>query len=475
MAIELRQYQKNYLNKLNKILKTKKSCILTLPTGAGKTIMMTEWARKFAEKGKRTLIIVDREELVFQTDKNLENVSIMKAGYDKLYKPDALIHIVMLQTAYSRQKKLMDLDFDYIFFDEVHQYYDGLMFKAITEAFPNAKIIGVSATPIDNKGYLLPGFDECINDLQLQDLIDMGFLVEPNYYTLSNYKIDLSHIKITNGDFNVEELDNMMINFERLDKIFTEWSKVGADKKTIAFCSSIKQAEATCKYFSDRGVACACLHSKSNNRESTLAALKNNLLQIVFNVGILVAGFDEPTVNCVMFLNPTKILRRYIQQAGRGLRIAPNKKECLMLDFAGLTSIHGFCNDLRFYIPAPAEAEYKYKECPECGNILAKHIKKCDVCGYEFTAEEIMTVSKPKKSEIERLEKAMNLQKELKHEIYNLVKEQGYKNGYSYYLFIDTLKTKKPTESVIKFFQRKMSKINKIKEKKWKIGSLKYD
>lgn len=473
--IELRQYQKDYLNKLNKILKNKNSCIMALPTGAGKTIMMTEWARKMAEKGQRTLIIVDREELVFQTDKNLEDVSVMKAGYNHLYKPNALIHIVMLQTAYARQKQLLDLEFDYIFFDECHQYYDGLMFKTIVDAFPTAKIIGVSATPIDNKGYLLPGFDECINDLQLQDLINMGFLVKPNYYSLSNYSIDLSKIKITNGDFNIEELDNMMINFERLDKIFSEWSKIASERKTIAFCSSIKQAEATCNYFKEKGVACACLHSKSNNREETLAALKNGLLQIVFNVGILVAGFDEPSVNCVMFLNPTRILRRYIQQAGRGLRLYQNKEDCLMLDFAGLTSIHGFCDDLRFYVPAPPEAEYKYKECPECGNILPKHTKKCDVCGYEFTAEEMITVSKPKKKEIERLEKAMNLQKELKHNIYELVKEQGYKNGYSYYLFIDTLKTKKPTESVIKFFQRKMRKIELIRYKKWKIGSLKYD
>ena len=473
--IELRQYQKDYLNKLVKILKSKNSCILTLPTGAGKTVMMTEWAAKMAKQGKRTLIIVDREELVFQTDENLQDVSIMKAGYDKLYKPEALIHIVMLQTAYSRQKVLMDLDFDYIFFDEVHQYYDGLMFKAITEAFPNAKVIGVSATPIDNKGYLLPGFDECINDLQLQDLIDMGFLVKPNYYSLSNYSIDLSKIKITNGDFNIEELDNMMINFERLDKIYSEWLKIAENRKTIAFCSSIKQAEATCNYFKEKGVACACLHSKVNNREEVLTALKVGAVKIVFNVGILVAGFNEPSVDCIMFLNPTKILRRYIQQAGRGLRLFKGKEDCLMLDFAGLTSIHGFCNDLRFYIPAPPEAEYKYKECPECGNILAKHIKKCDVCGYEFTTEEMITVSKPKKKEIERLEKAMNLQKELKHNIYELVKEQNYKNGYAYYLFIDTLKTKKPTESVIKFFQRKMKKIEQIRYKKWKIGALKYD
>ena len=139
--IELRQYQKDYLNKLNKILKNKNSCIMALPTGAGKTIMMTEWARKMAEKGQRTLIIVDREELVFQTDKNLEDVSVMKAGYNHLYKPNALIHIVMLQTAYARQKQLLDLEFDYIFFDECHQYYDGLMFKTIVDAFPTSKII----------------------------------------------------------------------------------------------------------------------------------------------------------------------------------------------------------------------------------------------------------------------------------------------------------------------------------------------
>lgn len=473
--MELRQYQKDYLNKLLKILKSKNSCILTLPTGAGKTVMMTEWAAKMAKKGKRTLIIVDREELVFQTDENLQDVSIMKASYDKLYMPEALIHIVMLQTAYARQKVLMDLDFDYIFFDEVHQYYDGLMFKAITEAFPNAKIIGVSATPIDNKGYLLPGFDECINDLQLQDLIDMGFLVKPNYYSLSNYSIDLSKIKITNGDFNIEELDNMMINFERLDKIYSEWLKIAENRKTIAFCSSIKQAEATCNYFRKKGVACACLHSKVNNREEVLTALKIGAVKIVFNVGILVAGFNEPSVDCIMFLNPTKILRRYIQQAGRGLRLFKGKEDCLMLDFAGLTSIHGFCNDLRFYVPAPPEAEYKYKECPECGNILPKHIKKCDVCGYEFTTEEMITVSKPKKKEIERLEKAMNLQKELKKNIYELVLEQGYKRGLSYYLFIDVLKNKKPTESIIKFFQRKMRKMELIRQKKYKVLALKYD
>lgn len=474
--MELRQYQKDYLNKLHKILKTKKSCILTLPTGAGKTVMMAAWAEKMAQKyNKKTLIIVDRQELVFQTLKYFDNASVLKAGYDNLFDEKQPIHVMMLQTAYSRQKQLFDLDFDYIFFDEQHQYYDGLMYKAITDAFPDAKIIGVSATPIDNNGYLLPGFDECINDLQLQDLIDMGYLVKPNYYSLSNYKIDLSKIHITNGDFNVEELDNMMINFERLDKIFNEWSKIATDKKTIAFCSSIKQAEATCNYFKNKGVACACLHSKSKNRESTLAALKNGLLQIVFNVGILVAGFDEPTVNCIMFLNPTKILRRYIQQAGRGLRLAPNKTECLMLDFAGLTSLHGFCNDLRFYSPAPPKAEYKYKECPECGNILPKHIKKCDVCGYEFTVEEMMSVTKPKKNEIERLEKAMNLQQELKKQIYDLVLEQGYKRGLSYYLFIDVLKNKKPTESIIKFFQRKMRKMDLIRQKKYKVLALKYD
>ena len=475
MKLKLRDYQKNILNKLMKVLKTKNSCLLSLPTGAGKTFMMAAWAEKMASYGKKTLIIVDREELVFQTLKYFDEASVLKAGYDNLFDKDKLIHVMMLQTAYSRQKQLFDLDFDYIFFDEQHQYYDGLMFKAITDAFPEAKIIGVSATPIDNKGYLLPGFDECINDLQLQDLIDMGFLVEPNYYSLTNYKIDLSNIKITNGDFNIEELDNLMINFERLDKIYKEWAAIATDRKTIAFCSSIKQAEATCNYFKEKGVPCACLHSKSNNREETLTALKVGALKIVFNVGILVAGFDEPSVNCVMFLNPTKILRRYIQQAGRGLRTSEGKKDCLMLDFAGLTNLHGFCNDLRFYTPAPPEAEEKYKECPECGNILPKHIKVCDVCGYEFTAEEMISVSKPKKKDIERLEKAMSLQKELKKEIYNLVLEQGYKRGYSYYLFIDTLKSKKPTESVIKFFQRKMKKIEKIKEKKWKIGCLKFD
>lgn len=474
----LRQYQKDSLNKLYKVLKEKSKVLLSLPTGAGKTVMMAEWANKMAQKGLRTAIIVDRIELIQQTyDKLNGNASVLHSSKKFRFDANKLIHIIMLQTANRRMQMLLDVNFDFIFFDEIHQYCEGKMFAALCDCQPKAKIIGVSATPIDDKGYLLKGFDECINDVQTQQLIDEGYLIKPTYYAPESYNLDLSYIRMTGGDYDINQLDELMANVKCAEKIYREWNAVARDRKTIVFCSSIKQAEILCKYFREQRVHCYCVHSEMSleDRRCHLYNFSIGIIQVIFNVGILVAGYDEPTVDCIVFANPTKILRRYLQQAGRGLRIAEGKKDCLMLDCADIVREHGFCNDLRFFRPKLKEAEVcTVKQCPECGAIISKTAQVCPYCGYDFSA--VQEEAKPmQKKEVERLEKAFNMQQELKKQIAELVDERGYKNGYKWYLFLDCLKTKSPTESCIKFFRRKLNKIQKIKDKGYKLASLKYN
>lgn len=475
---KLRDYQSNILNALYKSLKTNNKILLSLPTGAGKTIMMYAWAKKMSEKGLKTVIVVDREELVEQTVKLDNNISVLKACSDYIFNPDKKIQVIMLQTGYRREEQLLELKPDYIFFDEIHQYIEGSMFRALCDFMNTAKIIGVTATPIDSKGYLLEGFDDYIGDLQVKDLIDKGYLVKPVYYTPSDYNLDLSCVRMTNGDYNIEDLDTVMINKNCAEKIYNGWKNKASDRHTICFCSSIKQANYLAYHFNNKGIKVEVLTSDDilPNRRAIIKGFKDKKIDILFNVGILVAGFDDPTVDCIMFTNPTRVLRRYLQQSGRGLRISENKSNCLMLDFADVVRQHGFCDDLRFFRKRKKiEDECNIKECPECGSIIAKNLKKCPYCNYDFSSIVEINSGSIKKKDLEKLEKAFNMQEELKTKISNLVDKRGYKTGYKWFLFIDCLKTKRPTESSVQFFKRKISKINRIDKKNYKLAALKYD
>ena len=477
MSILLRKYQKDTLNKLYKKLLEHNRVALSLPTGAGKTVMMAQWANVMKSKGKKTAIIVDRVELVQQTYELLPNASVLKSGWPKPFNSNNDIFIIMLQTAYSRQNVLLDLNVDYVMFDEIQNYANGQMFSAICDCWQNAKIIGVSATPIDDKGYLLEQFDDVICDIQTQDLIDLQCLVKPIHYTPNDYNLDLSMIRITNGDYDSNQLDEIMTDTSKIEQIYNQWNNIANDKKTIAFCSSVKQAVLLNEYFIKKGIKSNIVHGNlsSDSREQILRDFENSKIQVLFNVNILVAGYNEPSVQCILFANPTKILRRYLQQAGRGLRTCKGKDSCIMLDCANNVREHGFCNDIRVYRKRQRiQDTCNVKQCPECGAIVNKSTQVCPYCGYQFT-EQVDKGSKTTKRQIAALEKAFNMQQELKQQIAQLVEERHYKNGYKWYLFIDCLKTKQPTESAIRFFKRKLTKIKNIKKKGWKLASLRYN
>ena len=473
--LQLRDYQKTILNKLAKSCRTNNKILLSLPTGAGKTIMMYEWAHHMAQKNKRTVIIVDREELIEQTFALDPHISVLKAQSPHPFIPERLIQLVMLQTGYSRISSLLDLDADYIFFDEIHNYYDGQMIRAVCDSMPNAKIIGVTATPIDSKGYLLEGFDDYIGDIQTKHLIDQGYLVRPVYYAPQDYNLNLGMIRVTSGDYNVEDLERLLIKEDDAKLMLDEWRDRASDRQTVVFCSSVRHAQFLANYFQKNGVSCEAIWSTNPDRTEIVAKYKLKLYQILFNVGILVAGFDDPPTSCIVFANPTRVLRRYLQQAGRGLRTHSSKKDCLMLDFANVTQQHGFCDDLRFYKSRQDESSCPYKDCPECGAIVIRSAKQCPYCGYEFGEDEETISLKIPKKKVQQLEKALSLQQELKNEIDRLVMKRGYKQGYRWFLFIDCLKTKRPTESSIQFFKRKITKIRRIEQRNYNLAALRYD
>lgn len=475
MTVELRQYQKDILNKLWQSLKEHNKVLVSAPTGAGKTVMASALIHELVKRGNKIAFVVDSEELIKQTERTLNTtVSVVKAGYDKLFNADNPIQIIMLQTFFARADKLPDMNLDYIVIDEVHVGWQKARMNELLRIYSDTKIVGLSATPINSKGYLLEGFEDFINEVQTKDLIDMGYLANPICYAPQNCVIDLSNVSLVGNEYNSKEVDEIVLDLNKVEQIVDNWEQVAKDKKTIVFANSIKHAEMIFKEFLRRGYDdLGIVHSKIEN----LALKREEMLskRIIINCNVLTKGYDDKTIECVVLARPTNVLSLYLQICGRGLRVTDTKKECLILDCANCISKHGLPDDYRFYQFAPKQDnEPEWQQCPECGNIERVGVKVCSVCGYDFTPIIEGGSSKVSKKEIERLVKLHSAQEDLLKELRLLVKERGYKSGYSWWLFRDLLQNAKTQNTGMTFYKKIMRRIEKCREKQYKTAWLKY-
>lgn len=432
--LTLRPYQKAICKKLAEaVSEGKRRILLSAPTGAGKTVIFTDFAKKVLAFGYKTLIIVDRIELLEQTRRHAtQDIPFGILSADKFF--NANIVVCMLQTLNARLKSENYQEwlaqYDIIFFDEVHQYCEGNAFARICEfTKETASIVGCSATPWNHKGFLLKGFDVFINECDISSLIESGFLVKPVHYTVDLF--DFKKVKITStGDYDTGAIDDIVIDIRKTDKVLVNWQQYAGSKKTIAFCSTVLSAKHYADSFKAKGIRAEVVSAQNTSleRQNILKRFKNGEIQILFNVGLLVAGFDEPSIECVVFLNPTAILRRYIQCAGRGLRLCPeiNKQECLFLDFVGNSFRHLEVDAIRSYVEAPEKNKETFDEieCPVCHTVFSIKAKECPECGFILDASvESMGggLSTKSKKEYEKLIKLKSLQTELKETIYQFI------------------------------------------------------
>ncbi len=345
--ITLRNYQINCLNAINNGLKRHNSVIAQLPTGAGKTVIFNTFALK---NTGRTLVIVHRNELLSQTVEKYaqaggkeEDAKFIKAGDINI---GNLLTVAMIQTLYGQIDKINLRLFNTVIVDESHHSMAST-WKAVIAKFKDAgvKIVGVTATPFrtDNQD-LKEIYDELVFKLEITDLITAGFLC-PVVGKTVEIPADFSGLKTKKdketgeSDFTKSSigkvLDNAQVNFSVADR----WLEFGENRKTIFFTVSIEHAENLHREFVKRGVNSAVISSKLKieYRNKIINDFKDGNIKVLINVDILTEGFDDPSVECICLLRPTKSLSLYAQIIGRGLRPSPatKKKDCLMLDFTG--------------------------------------------------------------------------------------------------------------------------------------------
>jgi len=406
---ELYQHQKGFCRGIVDSIEIKKSdkVIGEAPTGFGKTVVSAALLDYYTNQVKvPTMFFVNRIELVQQSIHKfscIENqLSVIKAGsiYKHLFKPERPCQLTMLQTWYSQRKNFENLKPEVILIDEVHEGWNTGRMSTLLEMYPEAKIIGLSATPIDDKGVLLKGFDDHIRTVQVKDLQKMinpvnglPFLAKDINYMPADH--DYSHVKMRGSDYDADELAEECSQDYLVKNVVDLHKKDFRNLKTLVFCVNIKHAEVLNQQFRDQGYLSAVLHSnmKNSDRQRILKLHKEGRLDVLLNVGILTTGYDDPSLQCIILAYPTQSLRKLIQMLGRGGRIQEGKTEFVVIDFGGniRSNKHGTWSAERHYENHKLTRESVYDSivCPECFCVIEEKPvdRRCPECGFLITKQ----------------------------------------------------------------------------------------
>ena len=195
------------------------------------------------------------------------------------------------------------------------------------------------------------------------------------------------------GDFNQRQAEFLTINAEFNQLIVEKYLNFSADRTAISFAQSVEQSRLLTELFNAAGVVCEHLEASTqpDQRREMYKRLASGETRILSSVATLCEGFNEPSISAVILARPTKSLSLLIQMSGRGLRLAPGKKDCLLLDLCENYQRLGFvtkkhkislCPQFKFGTPSTT------KECPSCHAYVYSFARICPECGYEFPPSE---------------------------------------------------------------------------------------
>jgi superfamily II DNA or RNA helicase len=339
---KLRPYQETAVAAVIEKWDQDKRLLLIAPTGSGKTIIFSHIAhRTFRTDGGKTLILAHRDELIDQAIDKLERATGLRAGKEKagsLGNRRSTVTVGSVQTL--KGTRLANWPPDYfarIIVDECHHIVAD-SYQRILSHFSDAKVLGCTATADrGDKRNLGQYFDEIAFEISLIDLIRDGYLSPIKVHTVP-IKIDLKDVRMLDGDLAAEGTAHAIEPY--LEEIASIIAREFKDRKTLVFLPRIALSEKFAILCQERGLLAEHADGTSPDRAEILERFTNNQTRLLSNCSLLSEGFDEPSIDCVVCLRPTRIRSLFAQMAGRGTRTSPGKTELLLIDFLWLTHEH---------------------------------------------------------------------------------------------------------------------------------------
>lgn len=347
--IELRPYQSEARDAiLTAWNEGVQKALLVLPTGCGKTIVFASVVDDKVKQGKRVLIVAHRGELLEQAADKLKNAygidSALEKAQNTALGSDELVTVGSVQSLAqaTRLVKFPADYYDYIIVDEAHHVMSDT-YQTVVRHFPDAKVLGVTATPDrgDQKN-LAKYFEKKVYEYPMAKAIKEGYLV-PIVAKQIPLDIDLTGVTLSKGDYAVGSVSTALDPY--LAQIADELVEFCKDRKTVVFLPLINTSQKMCAMLNNRGFRAAEVNGDSSDRSEILKKFEQGDYNILCNSMLLTEGWDCPSVDCIVVLRPTKVRSLYRQMVGRGMRLSPEtgKKDLLLLDFLWLTGKHDLC------------------------------------------------------------------------------------------------------------------------------------
>ena len=384
------------------IFRKGKNPVLALPTGAGKSYIIAEIIKQCRDKwGVDALVLSHVKEIIKQDYESLKKfnmgVTIYSAGLGS--KVISEVTVAGIQSAY--RKPELFKRFKLVIVDEAHLISpkDASMYQKFFEAIGDCIIIGLTATPYRlGTGYIYEGekriFDYLSYDLTSRE--NFNKLVEDGYLCKlvtkgTKTKLSTEGVRTTAGDFNDKDLSAANDKEVITNAAIKEICSVAQDrKKWLLFAIDIEHAEHIAEGLMRMGIKTNIVHSRMEmDRDKVIQDFKDGKYRAIVNVNVLTTGFDDPDIDLIGILRPTKSPVLHVQTIGRGLRVSPGKSDCLVLDFAGNTARLGPINDIVIVKKKKGQKQDKpvMKECPECGEYVWPAVRICPDCGFKFEFE----------------------------------------------------------------------------------------
>lgn len=339
-------YQQEILDKLEaeRTVRGHNRNLVVAATGTGKTVISALDYKRFCKQhpGKpcRLLFVAHREEILKQSLYTFRAV-LKDANFGELlvgnYKADSIDHLfISIQTFNSQDftaKTGADF-YDYIVADEFH-HAAAPTYQKLLEYYRPQILLGLTATPerMDGKSILDYFGGRVAAEIRLPEAIDRKLLCPFQYFGVTD-TADLSSLKWRTGGYDKAELSNLytfsgMVAQRRADLVVSSILKYVTDideVKGLGFCVSIEHARFMADYFNTHGIPSMALTGDSSDEERNTVKqrLVSGEIRFIFVVDIYNEGVDIPEVNTVLFLRPTESLTVFLQQLGRGLRLAEN-------------------------------------------------------------------------------------------------------------------------------------------------------
>ncbi len=447
MQDDLRDYQSETITKLRQSLASgRRKPVVQAPTGAGKTIMAAAIVQMALDKGKRVIFCVPAISLIDQTVEKFARNGITQVGVIQAAHPmtdhTQPVQVCSVQTL--SRRKIPDTDL--VIVDECH-----VRFKLYEEWFDDPRwlktpIVGLTATPWSKGMGKL--WDDLIVCTTTADLIERGHLSD--FKTFAPAHPDLSKVKTVAGDYELKGLGEAMNKKALVADIVSTWLERGQYRPTLCFCVDRLHAKHIQEQFKAAGIPTDYVDAFTSleDRKEIERRFTAGFTKVVCNVGVLTTGIDWD-VRCIILARPTKSEILYTQIIGRGLRTAPGKDYCLILDHSDTTLRLGFVTDIHHEHlddgttprAAPKDKEILPKECPKCAFLKPPKTRQCPSCGFVPEPKSDLHTEEGELHELMRDKRLkpsdwpMHMKQKFYSELIRHAQAKNYKKGWAYWKF----------------------------------------